>query len=46
VIVGSQFTVDSFHRGLLVTAVLLILGGIVSLIGITNPVHEKVPAKK
>jgi hypothetical protein len=24
----------------------LILGGIVSLIGITNPVHEKVPAKK
>jgi len=42
VIVGSQLTVDSFHRGLLVTAVLLVLGGIVSLIGIRNPVHEKV----
>ena len=46
VIVGSQLTVGSFHRGLLVTAVLLILGGIVSLIGIRNPVLEKVPAKK
>ena len=46
VIVGSQLTVGSFHRGLLVTAVLLILGGIVSLIGIRNPVLEKVSAKK
>jgi len=46
VIVGSQLTVGSFHRGLLVTAMLLILGGIVSLIGIRNPVLEKVPAKK
>jgi EmrB/QacA subfamily drug resistance transporter len=46
VILGSQLTVDSFHRGLLVTAVLLILGGIVSLIGISNPVHEKVAAEK
>jgi len=46
VIVGSQLTVGSFHRGLLVTAVLLILGGIVSLIGIRNPVLDKVPAKK
>jgi EmrB/QacA subfamily drug resistance transporter len=44
VIVGAQLTVDSFHRGLLVTAVLLVLGGVVSLIGIRNPVHEKVPA--
>jgi len=43
VIVGSQLTVDSFHRGLLVTAVLLVLGGVVSLLGIRNPVHE-VPA--
>ena len=46
VILGSQLSVDSFHRGLFVTAVLLILGGIVSLIGIRNPVHEKVPAIK
>ena len=46
VILGSQLTVDTFHRGLLVTAVLLVLGGIVSLIGIRNPVHEKVPAEK
>jgi EmrB/QacA subfamily drug resistance transporter len=44
VIVGAQLTVDSFHRGLLVTAILLVLGGVVSLIGIRNPVHEKVPA--
>jgi len=45
VIVGAQLGVESFHRGLFVTAVLLILGGIVSLIGIRNPVHEKVLAK-
>jgi len=43
VIVGSQLTVESFHRGLLVTAVLLIVGGVVSLVGIRNPVPEKVP---
>jgi EmrB/QacA subfamily drug resistance transporter len=43
VIVGSQLTVESFHRGLIVTAVLLIGGGIVSLLGIRNPVLEKVP---
>jgi EmrB/QacA subfamily drug resistance transporter len=43
VIVGSQLTVESFHRGLLVTAVLLIVGGVVSLVGIRNPVLERVP---
>jgi len=43
VIVGSTLTVDSFHRGLIVTAVLLILGGIVSFIGIRNPVAQKAP---
>ncbi|MET4581676.1 EmrB/QacA subfamily drug resistance transporter [Conyzicola nivalis] len=43
VIVGSQLTVESFHRGLLVTAVLLIVGGVVSLVGIRNPVLEKLP---
>jgi EmrB/QacA subfamily drug resistance transporter len=46
VILGAQLTVDSFHRGLLVTAVLLILGGVVSLVGISNHVPQKVPAKK
>jgi EmrB/QacA subfamily drug resistance transporter len=44
VIIGSNLTVDSFHRGLVVTAVLLIVGGIVSFIGIRNPVAEKTPA--
>ena len=37
VIVGSTLDVTSFRRVLLVTAVLLILGGVVSLIGIRNP---------
>ena len=41
VIIGSELTVESFHRGLIVIAVLLILGGIVSWIGICNP--QKVP---
>jgi EmrB/QacA subfamily drug resistance transporter len=36
-IIGSQLDVNGFHRGMLVTAVLLILGGIVSAIGIQNP---------
>jgi len=40
VIVGSTLTVESFHRGLVVTAGLLILGGIVSLVGIRNPTRE------
>ena len=44
VIVGSSLTVESFHRGLVVTAALLIAGGVVSFIGIRNPVPEKVPA--
>ena len=43
VIVGSQLTVETFHRGLLVTALLLIVGGVVSLVGIRNPVLEKLP---
>jgi len=36
VIVGPTLDLASFHRGLLVTAVLLIVGGIVSFIGIRN----------
>jgi MFS family permease len=37
IIVGSVLDVDGFHRAILVTAALLILGGIVSGIGIVNP---------
>jgi len=36
-IVGGTLDVPSFHRVLIVTAVLLILGGVVSFIGIRNP---------
>jgi EmrB/QacA subfamily drug resistance transporter len=37
VIVGETVDVDGFHRGVLATAVLLILGGLVSAVGIRNP---------
>jgi len=37
VIVAGTLNVDSFHRVLLVTALLLIVGGIVSFVGIRNP---------
>jgi len=40
VIVGPTLDVNSFHRGLIVTAVLLIAGGIVSWIGIQNPAKK------
>jgi len=36
VIVGPTLDLASFHRGLLVTALLLIVGGVVSFIGIRN----------
>ncbi|CAN5119194.1 MFS transporter [soil metagenome] len=42
VIVGERLAPDSFHRALIVTAVLLIVGGVVSLVGIQNA--SKVPA--
>ena len=49
VILGGELTVDSFHRALIVTAALLFVGGIVSLIGIQNPSHvsrdERTPAE-
>jgi EmrB/QacA subfamily drug resistance transporter len=38
-IVGEKFDTDGFHRALMVTAALLIIGGIVSAIGIQN--HKK-----
>lgn len=38
--VGSTITLGGFHRGLVVIAALLILGGLVSFAGIRNPVKE------
>jgi len=43
-IVGPRLDVEAFHRGLLVTAVLLIVGGVVSLVGIRNPAPAAAPA--
>jgi len=37
VIIGTQITVAGFHRGIVVMAALLLLGGIVSAIGISGP---------
>ena len=37
VILAGQLAVDNFHRVIMVTAGLLILGGIVSFVGIRNP---------
>jgi hypothetical protein len=42
VIVGERLAPGSFHRALVVVAALLIVGGIVSLIGIQN--RAKVPS--
>ncbi|HEY4151762.1 MAG TPA: MFS transporter [Pseudolysinimonas sp.] len=40
VIIGGALDLDGVHRAMIVTAGLLILGGIVSFLGIRNPVHE------
>jgi len=40
-IVGGSLDLNGVHRAMIVTAVLLILGGIVSFLGIRNPVHEE-----
>ena len=40
VIVGGTLDLNGVHRAMIVTAVLLILGGVVSFLGIRNPVHE------
>jgi len=37
VILGGALTTESLHRGLIVTAALLIAGGVVSWVGIRNP---------
>jgi EmrB/QacA subfamily drug resistance transporter len=41
IIVGSKLDVSSFHRGLIVTAALLILGGVISAIGIQNSPEQR-----
>jgi EmrB/QacA subfamily drug resistance transporter len=38
-IVGGSLDLDGFHRAAIVTAVLMIAGGIVSFLGIRNPSH-------
>jgi hypothetical protein len=51
-VVGGKLELDGFHRMVTVTAVLLILGGIVSAVGIQNPrrrpagrVRQKTPSQ-
>ena len=44
VIVGSELDLEGFHRGLVVTAVLLMIGGVVSAIGIRNVPAEDTAA--
>jgi MFS family permease len=39
-VVGGKLDLDGFHRVLVVTAVLLIIGGAVSAVGIQNPVKR------
>lgn len=36
-VIGSTLTVASFRRGIIVMALLLIIGGIISIVGIQNP---------
>lgn len=43
IIVGSQLDLDGYHRAALASAVMLALGGIVSYLGIRNPVRETTP---
>jgi EmrB/QacA subfamily drug resistance transporter len=45
-IVGDNLGLDGFHRGVLVTAALLFIGGIISAIGIQNPHNHMVVTKK
>ena len=44
-IVGSSLDVDGFHRAAIVTGVLLIVGGVISGIGIVNPRKTDAPEK-
>lgn len=42
IIVGSKLDLVGMHQGLMVCAALLIAGGLISALGIKNPVHETV----
>jgi hypothetical protein len=44
IMTGSTLDVAGFHRGLMVTAALLILGGLISAVGIRNPAKKPSPA--
>jgi EmrB/QacA subfamily drug resistance transporter len=44
IIIGYELDVDGLHRGLIATAALLILGGIISWAGIRNPQAQKEPS--
>jgi MFS family permease len=41
VIVGGSLDLNGVHRSMIAAAALLILGGVVSFLGIRNPVHAK-----
>jgi hypothetical protein len=40
IVAGDSITLEGFHRAAIVTAALMIAGGLVSLAGIRNPVRE------
>ena len=40
VLVGTKLTITGFHKGILASAIFLIVGGIVSAVGIRNPSHK------
>lgn len=44
IIIGHQLDLTGFHRGLIATAALLILGGLISWAGIRNPLHKAEPS--
>ncbi|WP_026481957.1 MFS transporter [Agromyces subbeticus] len=46
VIIGTQLDVDGYHRVALATAAVLVIGGIVSWIGIRNPQPEPAPVEQ
>src|SRR5690554_3756893 len=46
IIVGHQLDLGGFHRGLIATAALLILGGLISWAGIRNPLPESEPSRE
>lgn len=40
-IIGGQLDIDGFHRAAIVTAALMVAGGLISFAGIRNPTREK-----